>query len=129
MFIADLLVAALSTLIIVWIVSIAFGTKGPWGSLLWLFMVVCLFAWACGIWIMPFGPHWLGIPWFPIIFMGFLIAMLLVASSPRTSRKRLGLKEQEFVDANAAIDVFVWILMVCLLIFGIAHYVLDIKLH
>jgi uncharacterized membrane protein YczE len=37
MFIIDLFVALVVGLIIVSIISRAFGTKGPWGSLLWFF--------------------------------------------------------------------------------------------
>jgi len=122
MFIADLLVAAIAGLCIVWIVSIAFGTKGPWNSLLWFFLVVSLFAWAAGVWIVPFGPRWGGVGGLPIICMGILIALILAAAGPRTSRKRLPPKEQEFVDANAAVDVLLWICMLCLLMFGIGHY-------
>jgi len=123
MLFVDLMVAVISALGIVWIISVLFNTKGPWGNLFWFFVVVALFAWSCGVWIVPVGPQWRGTGWLPIICMGILIALLLVAASPRTSRKRLPRKEQEFVDVNAAIDVFLWICMVCLLMFGIGHYV------
>ena len=63
MFIADLLAALAFGLFIVWVVSIVFGTRGPWGSFLWFFVVVSLFAWAGGAWIIPFGPHWGGVGW------------------------------------------------------------------
>lgn len=123
MLIADLVVAVISALGIVWIVSILFDTKGPWGNLFWFFLVVALFAWGSGVWIVPVGPQWRGTVWLPILCMGFLIALLLVAASPRKFRKRLAPQEQAFVDVNASIDVFLWIFMVCVLIFGIGHYV------
>ena len=46
MFIADLFVALSFGLFIVWVISLAFGTRGPWDSFLWFFVVVSLFAWA-----------------------------------------------------------------------------------
>jgi F0F1-type ATP synthase assembly protein I len=48
MFIADLLVALVFGFFIVWAVTSFFGTKGPWDSFLWFFLVVGLFAWFPG---------------------------------------------------------------------------------
>ena len=124
MFVIDLIVALFSGLFIVWIVSLAFGTKGPWGNLLWFFLVVSLFAWAGGVWLVPFGPTLWGIGWLPIIFMGILVSLLLTAASPRTRRWRLTSKEKAASDAEnrAVVDAIFWILVICLLIFGIGHY-------
>jgi hypothetical protein len=124
MFVADLVVAMISAFIIVLIVSMAFETKGPWGSLFWFFLVVSLFAWSGGVWIVPFGPHWRGMVWFPIILMGFLVSLLLVSASPRRSRKRPE-DEQKAATYNqsfVAIDVVVWVVIVCLIVMGIGHY-------
>ena len=90
MFVAHLLVALVFGLFIVGMVSLAFGTRGPWGSFLAFFLVVSLFSWAGGVWLVPFGPAWRGIGWFPILFMGILVSLLLTAASPRSSRRRLG---------------------------------------
>jgi len=124
MFIVDLVVALAFGLFIVWIVSLAFGTRGPWGSLLWFFLVVSLFAWAGGVWLVPFGPMWGGIGWLPIIFMGILAALLLTAASPRTPRKRMVTQEKAAADAEtkAVVDAIFWILIICLVIFGLVHY-------
>ena len=124
MYFAELLVAMAYGLFIVWIVSLVFDSRGPWGSLLWFFLVVVLFSWAGGVWLVPFGPHWRGIGWAPIIFMGFLVSLLLVSVSPRTYRKRIATEEQAATDSkrNAEIDAFFWILIICLLVFGIGHY-------
>jgi hypothetical protein len=126
MFIPHLLIALVSGLLIVWIVFIAFGTKGPWGSFLWFFMVVFLFAWAGGVWLTPFGPTLRGIGWLPIIFMGILAALLLTAASPRTSRKRVAAQEKAETDAErtAVVDAIFWVLIICLVGFGVTHYVM-----
>jgi hypothetical protein len=125
MFIADLLVALAFGLFIVWVVSLAFGTKGPWDSFLWFFVVVALFAWAGGAWLVPFGPRYMGIGWFPIMFMGFLAVLLLTAASPRKSRNPVALKpETESArESRIAVDVFFWLLLVCLLVFGTSRYI------
>ena len=123
MIIADLLVALLSGFVIVLIVPRAFGTKGPWGSVLWFFMAVSLFAWTGGVWLMPFGPRWGGVSWFPIIWMGILVALLLAAASPRASTKRKSATDKvEAAEKIANLDAVIWVLVFCLLIFGIAHY-------
>jgi len=124
MFIIDLVVALVVGMIIVSIVSRAFGTKGPWGSLLWFFLVVSLFAWAGGVWLVPFGPMFWGIGWLPIIVMGFLVSLILTAASPRTPRWRKASKEEvtSAAGTRAAIDVIFWIVIICLLIFGLGHY-------
>jgi len=126
MFIVDLVFALAFGLLIVWIVSIVFGTRGPWGSFLWFFLVVSLFAWAGGIWLVPFGPRLWGIGWIPIIFMGFLVSMLLTAASPRNPRWRRRRASQEGLTSEAgtrvAVDVIFWVLIIFLLFFGIFHY-------
>ena len=124
MFIIDLFVALVFGWIIVSIVSRAFGTKGPWGNLLWFFLVVSLFAWAGGVWLVPFGPIFWGIGWLPIIFMGILVSMLLIAVSPRTPRNRKNAQEEATIVAErvVVVDTIFWILIICLLIFGVFHY-------
>jgi hypothetical protein len=124
MFIVDLFVALVFGLFIVWIVSLAFGTRGPWGSLLWFFLVVSLFAWAGGVWLVPFGPMWGGIGWLPIILMAIFVSLLLTAASPRTRRWRRAAEEKANADTESrvVIDIIFWVLIICLLIFGFGHY-------
>ena len=124
MFIIDLFVALVVGMIIVLIVSRAFGTKGPWGSLVWFFLVVSLFAWAGGVWLVPFGPMFWGIGWLPIIIMGFLVSLILTAASPRTPRWRRASKEEVTSEAGtrAVVDIIFWVVIICLLIFGLGHY-------
>ena len=124
MFIIDLVVALVVGMIIVLIVSRAFGTKGPWGSLLWFFLVVSLFAWAGGVWLVPFGPMFWGIGWLPIIIMGVLVSLILTAASPRTPRWRRASKEEVTSEAGtrAVVDIIFWVVIICLLIFGLGHY-------
>jgi hypothetical protein len=124
MFIIDLLVALFFGMIIVSVVSRAFGTRGPWDSYLLFFLVVSLFAWAGGVWLVPFGPVYWGIGWLPIVFMGILVSLLLTAASPRTRRLRMKSKEKDTTnqESRAVVDAIFWILIICLLIFGFGHY-------
>jgi hypothetical protein len=125
MLITDLSVALVFGLFIVWGVVFAFGTKGPWDSFLWFFVVVALFAWAGGVWLVPFGPRFMGIGWFPIMLMGFLAVLLLTAASPRKSPKTVLSKEQTASENSGkrAVGLFFWLLLLCLVMFGASHYV------
>jgi hypothetical protein len=126
MFIADLIVALAFGFFIVWVVSLAFGTRGPWGNLLWFFLIVSLFAWAGGVWLVPFGPTWGGIGWLPIILMAIFVSLLLTAASPRTRRWRRRAEAQANANANTearvVVDAIFWVLLIFLLFFGFGHY-------
>ena len=124
MFIMDLIFALAFGWVLVWAVSFIFGTKGPWGSVLWFFIVVSLFAWAGGISIAPFGPTWGGIGWMPIIFMGILASMILTAASPRKPRKRKVAPAEAVAEeeSKVIVDSIFWVMIICLLIFGFGHY-------
>jgi len=123
MFFSELLVALVVGFILVWIISKALGTKGPWDSLLWFFLMVGLFAWVGGVWLRPYGPLWMGIGWVPMILVGLLVAMLLTAASPRNHKKFKETKDQSITTAErTAVGAFFWVLIACLLIFGMGHY-------
>src|ERR1035441_7197198 len=123
MFIAELLFALFFGLIIVGVISFAFKTKGPWDNFLWFFLVVGLFAWVGGVWLRPFGPAWMGIGWFPIICVGLFVGLLLTAASPRNYPKRFAGKEQPVGnETRSALGMAFWILIICLLFFGMGHH-------
>ena len=123
MFIADLFAAVVFGVVIVFLLSLVFGTKGPWGSLLWFFIVVALFSWVGGVWLRPYGPVYMGVGWAPIILVGFFVAMLLTAVSPRnpryTSKKRLNAAAE---GRKASADVFFWVLILFLVMLAMSHY-------
>jgi hypothetical protein len=56
--------------------------------------------------------------------MGIWIALLLVAASPRTSRKRPAMHEKLLTHHEnvVAIDILVWLVILCLVIMGVGHY-------
>ena len=130
MFITDLFVALAFGFIIVWIIYFIFGTKGPWNSFLWFLLVVSLFSWAGGIWLVPFGPAWHGTNWLPIILMGILISLVLVAATPKAFRKRITGEEKVVVEAERAIfDGLIWILIASLLILAFGRYTWFPRIH
>jgi len=124
MFIADFFAALLFGAIIVFSLSRTFSTKGPWGSLLTFLIVVVLFAWVGGVWLRPYGPVWLGVSWIPIVFIGFLTALLLTTASPRDRWNRFSTKKKSAVIENrkADADVFFWVLIICLVMLAMSHF-------
>jgi len=126
-FIIDFFAALAVGLLVVFVISIAFGTKGPWGSLVWFLMVVSLFAWVAGVWLKPYGPRWYGVGWVPIVFVGFLIALLLTTVSPRRgSRLSKSLAQKNKVlkeaDRKADVDSLWWVLIIFLVFLAVSHY-------
>ena len=126
MFFADFFAALIIGSLIVFLISLAFRTKGPWGSMLWFFIVVSLFAWVAGVWLRPYGPVWFGVGWIPIIFVGFLVAFLLTSVSPRKTRPPVPvILKEETVSAEerkTAADAFFWILIMVLVFLAFSHY-------
>jgi hypothetical protein len=124
MIIADLLMAFAFALLIVWIFFLVFKTKGPWNNLIWFFLVVGLFAWAGGVWLVPFGPRWYGIGWMPILLMCFVAILMMTAATSRSPhgivKKKRNIEESE---GKAALDIVFWMLIICLVLFGTSHYV------
>jgi hypothetical protein len=125
-FLIDLIFALVIGWVLVLTVSLVFDTKGPWGSFLWFFVVVSLFAWAGGIWIVPFGPKWGGIGWLPIIFMGIIASLILTAASPRKPRRKKAVTDETLAeeDTKVIVDSIFWVMIFCLLIFGFGRYAL-----
>lgn len=120
----DLIFALAFGWVLVWVVSIVFGTKGPWGSFTWFAVVVSLFAWAGGVWIVPFGPRWGGIGWLPIISMGIIASLILTAASPRRPRRRKASPDESAaeVESKVLVDAIFWVMIICLVIFGFGRY-------
>jgi len=124
--IADLLMAFAFSLLIVWIFSVVFKTKGPWNNFIWFFLVVGLFAWAGGVWLVPFGPRWYGIGWMPILLMCFIAILMMTAATSRSTRgivkRKRNIVESE---GKAALDIVFWLLIIFLVLFGTSHYMLN----
>ena len=123
MMIADLLVAFAFSLLIVWIFSVVFKTKGPWNNFLWFFVVAALFAWVGGVWMAPFGPRWYGIGWLPILLMGFIAVLMMTAATTRLPRGAVKHKRSAAEsETKAALGVVFWLLIIGLVILGTTHY-------
>jgi hypothetical protein len=112
---ASVMIALLLTLIF----STSFRHRGPWGGLLFFFIVIFLASWASQFWINPFGPLLLGVAWVPLVFVAVLIAVLLLAmgASAIDDAPVNPPKEKTTYGANSlrSIGLFFWILVLILI--------------
>ena len=125
MFFAHFLFALIVSLILAAIFGAGLRRHG-WGSnLLFFFILLFLFTWAGGIWIVPVGPFLLGVPFFTFLFVWLLFALLLTALIPPSrAYGRSGSREniQAQREAIVAMDAFLWILFISLVITIILGY-------
>ena len=124
MIFTDFFVALLFGLVLVYSLSRTFGTKGPWGSLPAFLAIVVLIAWTAGVWLRPYGSRWLGVGWMPIVFAGFLAAVLLASVSPRNSPFFFKNKRGSVAAENRKADVgiFFWMSIFCLALLAMSHF-------
>jgi hypothetical protein len=66
----------------------------------------------------------MGVSWIPLVFVGFLAAVLLTAISPRNSPFFYKNKRGSIAAENQKtdIDVFFWILIFCLALLALGHF-------
>jgi hypothetical protein len=79
------IIAAIGAALVLTILLVILGTRGPWGSVWTLFLVLFLAMWVTGLYVNA-GPIYRGVAWMPILFTGILFAILLIAVVPDSSR-------------------------------------------
>ena len=134
MFLLGLIYALVIGSFISWFWTYAFDTHGPWNSFFLFFLVIFLFSWGGGTWVMPFGPTAWGVSWLPFICMGVFMALLLTAATPKASRRRVRIiplhrtaaKEKRLAAQDRSIetsfDIFFWMLIIVLASFVFGNY-------
>jgi hypothetical protein len=94
------IIAAIGVALVLTILSVVLGSRGPWGTAWTLFLVLFLAMWVAGLYVSPVGPVYWGIAWVPIIFAGILFAILLVAVMPDAGRNRRRLRNGKIESGN-----------------------------
>ena len=99
--------------------------RANWATLVILFGILFLTAWAGGIWLHPVGPTIWGAAWMPFVAVGFVVALLVAAISPNR-RPRTVVQAEESAEAkevvNTTVTAFLWIFAVCLVAAITLHY-------
>jgi hypothetical protein len=121
------IMAAIGVALVLTILFVALGTRGPWRAAWTLFLVLFLAMWATGLYVSPVGPVYWGIAWVPIIFAGILFSVFLIAVMPDAGRIKRRSRNSKVETANkdanltnldsteitsATIGGFFWILII-----------------
>jgi hypothetical protein len=103
---------------------------GPGNGLLFFFVIFLLFAWAGGIWMLPYGPMIWGTAGFGFLLVPLLlllvIAALLPSAKPRTARGLVEQAENERAAEDAAaitLGAFFWATLILLVALIAVRYV------
>jgi hypothetical protein len=104
---------------------------GPANGLLFYFVIIFMFSWSVGAWLIPFGPsHW-DIPWAGYLILAFVIMLLLGAVIPKSDQPKpkseeSTLSDYELFEKKAATyplgftyGFFFWIMIVALFFIAI----------
>ena len=95
-------------------------TPGARSGAFFAFLLVAMMMWAASVWIRPMGPEVWGLTWAPIVAVGVLVALLLVAlAGPKTAVKdaehRPATRTEGPVSTPSAFGAVFWILLVAAL--------------
>lgn len=144
MFLIDLFFAFLVALLIAVILAGPLGWRHPRGdsavaASLFLFILLLAVVWAIGAWMTPYGPPLWGSYWLPFLFVGVMVALVILAIGaaadsswppdklpPKTQvTPDPEIKEAEAAAAGAAaiFGVIFWILLIAAIAAIIAAYV------
>jgi hypothetical protein len=123
------LLFALAVALVFTAVLVAIGRGGyeraNWATLVILFGILFLTTWAGGVWLHPVGPAIWGTAWMPFVAVGFVVALLVAAISPRR-RPQTAVQAEEAAEARevvgTTVTAFLWIFAVCLVAAITLHY-------
>jgi hypothetical protein len=115
---AALVVAIVLTVIF----SGSYRHNGPFGGLLFFFLILFLASWAGQLWIHPITPFIWGIGWVPLVFVAFLMSFILTAAAGTGGRKLTEKEKEEIESSISAVGIFFWVLLLVLLIAIVTGY-------
>jgi hypothetical protein len=127
-FFLHFLAALIFALLFTFIFAAGFRRKGPWASMVLVFIIIFLATWAGGVWLHPVGvPLW-GVHWMAFLFVGLVITLVLAAAVPSAREEStvelVDVREEkaERKAALGALGVFFWVLVIALVVAIVARY-------
>jgi amino acid transporter len=116
----EIIAAFLVALLLTVFFSTVLKSRGPWGALWLVFIVIFLATWAGHLWINPAGPTVLGVSVVPIFVIGFIVAFILASVSVPTTKVKAKHVEDvttvaENTEAAVTLGIFFWVLLIILL--------------
>lgn len=133
MIIAPVFTAIVLALIFTIFIPLLFKRRGPGG--IWVFfLILFLSLWAGGLWLYPAGPYFWGVSWLPLLVLGTIIALILIAVEDNTQNRPEGygntterpvtVNEKQQRDA-AKISLYFWIIMILLAVAILSGYYIN----
>jgi len=134
MFLRHLLIALAVAFFMSALFILATRRHGRRKGFFWLFLIVFTATWAGGIWIIPFGPTLMGVPWLVFFLVGLIfmliLALLLHQKPPQNRQETLEMLEEieqeENLDQVAyfTLSLFFWVLLCILIVAIIIRYLI-----
>lgn len=133
MFITSLIISFLLAALFSSLLVYGFGRRssGPFNGMLVMFLIIFLFTWALGSWMVPVEPLYSGVSWIGYLFVAILIMLLLgVLIPPREPRTRIfrradveenARKEQVATAIGVTFGFFFWIMLIALVVLAIVR--------
>jgi len=100
----------------------------------WLFLIIFTATWAGGIWIIPFGPTLMGVPWLVFLLVGLIFvlifALLLHQKPPKNRQETLEMLEEIEEEENLeqvayiTLSLFFWVVLCILIVAIIIRYLI-----
>lgn len=97
---------------------------GPMSGMLILFLIIFLFTWGVGAWLVPVGPVNWGVSWLGYLFIAVLLMLLLGVMLPPTKPRSRIIRKSEIDEtvkereASQAISItfgtFFWLMLLAL---------------
>jgi hypothetical protein len=112
------IIAALILAILVALLFAPGYRTGSFTPLILLFFILFLAGLAGSFWIVPFGPVWWGISWFPMLSVIVICAVLFSIIPPGGK----AVKHDAEATAAVAISWFIWLILILLAIAVITGY-------
>jgi hypothetical protein len=126
MFFGELVVALLVSALIVTLLTVGLGRRGPGAGLGATFALLFLATWAGGVLMRPVGPPLRGVSWLSFLLVGLFVGLLvatLVRPGWRPRTRGEALRQAEARDqARSLLNVFFWVLISGLLVVLAASY-------
>lgn len=106
---------------------------GPLDGMLFFLLIIFMFSWAIGGWLLPVGPVHNGVPWLGYLFLAFmtmlLLGVLLPPHKPPYKAENEPVSDYELFEKNAAaipfgitFGIFFWIAIVFFLVIAILRF-------
>lgn len=113
----ELIFAGLIAIVITVLYVFLMRNRGPWKSIWPFFFVIFLGVWSASFWIHPIGSALQHYDWVPLLYIGFIIALLLASVVPVKQKSKQSAQDNKAPDdPKVALNVFFWLLILVLLI-------------